>query len=113
MLLVKLGGQNTEDGISELSRAVALNGDLYEARITLGRTLVRSGRAAEAVEHLRRAAELAPPNPEPHYQLAIAYKRLGKITEAAEETEIVKRIHSTRRGKSDNTNSGSSTKDQE
>jgi tetratricopeptide (TPR) repeat protein len=113
VLLIKLGGERTAQGISELSRAIALNGDLYEARITLGRALVRLGRAAEAVEHLRRAAELAPQNPEPHYQLALAYRRLGRTAESAQETAIVQSIHSTRRGENGDAASGAGPKKQD
>jgi tetratricopeptide (TPR) repeat protein len=97
-LLVRLGGEKTEEGIKELVRAIALNGDLYEARITLGRALLRTGRAGESVEHLERAAALAPNNPEPHYQLAQAFRRLGRRAEADKENEIVKQIHAARRG---------------
>ena len=102
VLLVKLGGEKMNEGVAELARAVALNGDLYEARITIGRALVQLGRVAEAVEHLQRAAQLAPRNPEPHYQLALAYRRLGKITEAAEENTLTQKLHSERRGAGDN-----------
>ena len=98
VLLVKLGGEKTKEGIESLARAIALNGDLYEARINLGRALVREGRPGEAVEHLRRAVELAPKNPEPHYQLALAYRRLGKAREAAEEDAIIQKLHAERRG---------------
>jgi Flp pilus assembly protein TadD len=97
VLLVKLDGQLTEEGIKELEKAISLNGDLYEARISLGRTLIKSGRTTEAVEHLTRAAQLAPNNPEPHYQLAIAYRRLGKKAEADQESARVKEINSSRR----------------
>ncbi len=97
VLLVKLGGEQSVEGVNELVRAVALNGNLYEARAALGRALVRANRFGEAVEHLRRAAELAPGNPEPHYQLALAYRRLGRVAEAAAETAAVRRIHDTRR----------------
>jgi tetratricopeptide (TPR) repeat protein len=97
VLLVKRGGADTEEGMKELARAIEINPDLYEARVTLGRALVARGRAAEAVEHLRRAAELAPGNPEPHYQLSIAYRRLGRKAEADAEADIVKRIHESRR----------------
>ena len=84
--------------LKELGRALEINPNLYEARVTLGRALVARGRAAEAVEHLRRAAELAPGNPEPHYQLSLAYRRLGRKEEAAAESDIVRRIHESRRG---------------
>ncbi|HVG32767.1 MAG TPA: tetratricopeptide repeat protein [Pyrinomonadaceae bacterium] len=111
-LLVKLGGDRTLEGTKELMRAVSLNGDLYEARITLGRTLVRLGRAEEAVEHLERAAALAPRNPEPHYQLALAYRRLGKLAQAERENEIVKEIHAARRGNNPETSPGTQSRDQ-
>lgn len=96
-LLVKRGGAEAEEGIRALARAVEIDPELYEARVTLGRALVARGRAAEAVEHLRRAAALAPGNPEPHYQLSLAYRRLGRREEAAAESAVVKRIHESRR----------------
>jgi Flp pilus assembly protein TadD len=98
VLLVKLGGDKINEGIEELARAIALNGDLYEARITIGRALIQQGRLSEAVEHLRRAVELAPKNPEPHYQLALAYRRLGKTQEASEQEAIIQKLHAERRG---------------
>ena len=112
-LLIKLGGERTDEGISELLRAIKLNGDLYEARITLGRALLRKGLAQESVEHLQRAAALAPKNPEPHYQLALAYRRLGKTAEAERENAIVKEIHSTRRGTNAESSPGTGSRDQD
>lgn len=98
VLLIKLEGDKSSEGVDALRRAISTNGDLYEARITLGKTLIRTNRAAEAVDHLIRAAELAPKNPEPHYQLALAYRKLGKKDDAAAEMEIVRKIHEERRG---------------
>ena len=98
VLLLKRGGADTDEGMEELERAVAIDASLYEAHVTLGRILVARGRAAEAIEHLQRAAKLAPANPEPHYQLSLAYQRLGRKDEASAESAIVKRIHDTRRG---------------
>jgi tetratricopeptide (TPR) repeat protein len=98
VLLVKLGGEKMKEGIEQLSLAIALNGDLYEARITIGRALIQQGRPGEAVEHLRRAVELAPKNPEPYYQLALAYRRLGKTQEASEQEAIIQKLHAERRG---------------
>jgi Flp pilus assembly protein TadD len=98
VLLIKAGGADTEKGIEELRTAVRIDPNLYEAQVTLGRALLMEKLTEEAVEHLRRAAELAPANPEPHYQLALAYRRLGFNDKAVEETAIVKRIHETRRG---------------
>ena len=97
VLLTKRGGAGAEEGIRELQRAVSIKPDLYEALIALGRALVSNWRPAEAVEHLRRAAALAPDNPEPHYQLSLAFRRLGRKQEAAEASEAVKRINESRR----------------
>ena len=98
VLLIKTEGDRSEEGLNALQKAAVLDPNLYEARIVLGKTLIHLNRAAEAIIHLQKAAELAPKNPEPHFQLAIAYRKLGKKTEAATETEIVKAIHEKRRG---------------
>jgi Flp pilus assembly protein TadD len=98
VLLVKRGGAETDEGLKELALAIEIDPNLYEARVALGRALLSKGRAADSIEHLRRAAALAPGNPEPHYQLSLAYRRLGRKDDAAAESEIVKRIHESRRG---------------
>jgi tetratricopeptide (TPR) repeat protein len=106
-VLARREGTEGEKGIKELERAVSIDGNLYEARVALGRALLAKGRAAESVEHLVRAGELAPGNPEPHYQLSLAYRRMGLADKAAEETAAVKRIHEARRGS--NARSGTQT----
>jgi protein O-GlcNAc transferase len=98
VLLIKRGGGDAQKGIQELQTAVRIDPALYEAQVSLGRALLTRKLASESVEHLQRAAELAPNNPEPHYQLALAYRRLGQAAKAAEESAIVKRIHEARRG---------------
>ncbi len=102
VLLINLEGENSVEGLNALQKAVKLNGNLYEARVTLGKTLLRLNRLDEALENLKKAAELAPENPEPHFQLSIAYRKVGKKAEAAAETEIVKKIHAARRGVTEN-----------
>jgi tetratricopeptide (TPR) repeat protein len=104
VLLIKRGGADVAKGIDELRTTVRIDPNQYEAQVTLGRALLTQKLPAESVEHLRRAAELAPANPEPHYQLALAYRRLGQNDKAVEETAIVKRIHETRRGDGPQTN---------
>jgi len=97
VLLVKRSADALSEGIRELQNALAIDGSLYEGQVALGRALIRAGRVAESVAPLKRAAELAPDNPEPHYQLAIAYRRLGQKDAADAETAIVKKIHAARR----------------
>jgi len=101
VLLIKTEGDNSDEGLAALKKAVALNDRLYEGQITLGKTLVKLNKTADALPHLKKAAELAPNNPEPHFQLSIAYRKLGERDKADAETEIVKRIHETRRGLSE------------
>ena len=97
VLLLKRGGADAEEGLQELHAALRINPNLYEARVAIGRALISRGRPLDAIEHLQRAAELAPDNPEPHYQLSLAYRRLGRKEEAAAQAAIVKRIHESRR----------------
>lgn len=106
-LLIRRGGADGEEGIKELERAVAIDGNLYEARVALGRALLTRGRLSQSVEQLVRAAELAPGNPEPHYQLSLAYRRLGLSDKAAQETAAVRRIHEARRSPNVNSNANS------
>lgn len=112
VLLIKRGGEDTEKGIQELRLAVRIDPDLYEAQVTLGRVLLMRKLVDESIEHLQRAAQLAPANPEPHYQLALAYRRLGQNDKATEETEIVKRIHARRRGDGAQQNDGAARPNQ-
>jgi Flp pilus assembly protein TadD len=99
VLVLKQGDGKIDEGLRELTRALEINPNLYEARVAIGRTLVARGQPSEAIAHLRRAAELAPGNPEPHYQLSLAYRRLGQDDAARQEAAIVKRINESRRGK--------------
>ena len=96
-LLVRRAGSEGEEGVKELERALAIDGNLYEARVALGKAFMKRGRLTESVEHLVRAAELMPGNPEPHYQLSLAYRRLGLTDKAEQETAAVRRIHEARR----------------
>jgi protein O-GlcNAc transferase len=96
-LLLKQRNVGVEEGEKELNRALEINPDLYEARVALGRSLIARGQPSQAITHLQRAAELAPQNPEPHYQLSLAYRRLGRGDAAAQEAAIVKRINESRR----------------
>ncbi len=97
VLLLKEKGGNSPEGIAALERVLETNGEIYEARIGLGKALVQKENYREALVHLKKAAELVTDNPEPHYQLALAYQKLGMKSEAKAEMEIVKRIHSLRR----------------
>lgn len=57
------------------------------AEFALGRTLLRQGKVAEAVEHLQLAVEQEPEHGEAHYQYGLALSRAGKRTEGAAEIQ--------------------------
>jgi tetratricopeptide (TPR) repeat protein len=98
VLLTKIEGGKSAQAIVELSKAVELKSDLYEARVALGKAFIRAGRFQEAIPHLDVAASLAPGNPEPHYQLGLAYRRLGNSAAAASAAARVNEINASRRG---------------
>jgi len=54
----------------------------------LGKALLSDGQLEEAVPALRKAAELNPDNPNPHYQLARALEKAGNKEQAEEEFQI-------------------------
>ncbi len=72
--------------------------DYADARYLLGKILLSNGAAAEAVDHLERAAQLAPADPNVHYQLGQAYQRLGKSDLAAKEFEMFQQLKAKSRG---------------
>lgn len=63
------------------SAALKYYPDFEEANVGLGRSLIGSGKAAEAVPYLRKAIELNPRDEIPYYQLAMAYKALDRKDE--------------------------------
>ncbi len=78
------------DAIQHFSRATKLYSGFAEAYFGLGRALLASERAAEAIEPLEMAVKLAPDNPTAHLTLATAYQRLGRKDDAAREFALQK-----------------------
>jgi tetratricopeptide (TPR) repeat protein len=64
-----------------LNRALTPDPDVPPARLSLGLLRLRQGRAAEAIEQLRRATELDPQNPLAHYYYAGALDSEGSEAE--------------------------------
>ena len=84
-------GEN-EEAERLLRRAIALNADGFPAYHDLGRLLVKLKKYKEALPILLRGAELNKKDPGVHYQLFLAYSRLGKKAEADEELALFKRL---------------------
>lgn len=65
-----------------LEKCVAERPEYSVAQLALGQLELVGGRIEEAVEHLKKARELAPDNPAAYALLASAYRRRGDVEEA-------------------------------
>jgi tetratricopeptide (TPR) repeat protein len=72
----------TEEGVSELRIAVALDPASARAHHKLGAGLARLGRDAEALPFFERATALAPDIAEHHWRLGEQQRRLGQADKA-------------------------------
>jgi len=79
--------------IEHFARAAQLEPEFTESFIGLGKSLVSAGRAQEAVAPLENAVKLEPQNPNAHYQLSFAYRRLGREQQAQAELAAYKETH--------------------
>jgi tetratricopeptide (TPR) repeat protein len=71
--------------IEHFSRATKFDASFADAFIGLGRSLLESGRNADAIAPLQTAAGLQPDNPVTHFYLGTAYRRAGRIEQANHE----------------------------
>ena len=77
-------GRATGDA-GELRRSIELNPRVPDAHIELGSVLEKQRDYAAAIAAFRRAADLAPKNPIPHYRLSRLYARSGDSARADAE----------------------------
>jgi len=87
--LARKGG-HLPQAIEHYTNATRLNAGLPEPYFGLGRCLLDSDRAADAVGPLETAVRLAPDNPTIHFTLAHAYQELGRKEDAAREFALQK-----------------------
>jgi tetratricopeptide (TPR) repeat protein len=80
------------DARRHAEQAVALDGDLVEARGLLGRILLKQGSAEAAARHLEVAAAAEPRNSSWRFLLGQAYQRLGRTQDAAREFAEAQRL---------------------
>jgi tetratricopeptide (TPR) repeat protein len=82
--LARQAGRDDE-AIAHFTRATHNDVMFADAYIGLGRALLGMGKAEEAIAPLRTAVKLQPDNPVTHFQLATAYRRVGRGAEADRE----------------------------
>jgi tetratricopeptide (TPR) repeat protein len=80
--LLKMDPANTTPPLEELKRAIALNSASAPARILRGKLLLEAGRAGDAVEDLEIARKTSPDSRSATYNLARAYRALGRTSDA-------------------------------
>ncbi|MGH9843748.1 MAG: tetratricopeptide repeat protein [Blastocatellia bacterium] len=92
--LGRLLAQKTQlaEAVSYLKRAVAINPASAMARYQLGSALVKLSRHGEAVDEFIASARLDESYPDPHYQLSLVYRKLGRTGDANREMEIFKKL---------------------
>ncbi len=80
--LLKLDDAKTESALVELNHALELNARSVSARTLRGKLLLEAGRIKEALPDLEVAARIEPGSKAAVYNLARAYRSLGKTAEA-------------------------------
>lgn len=86
---------NVEAAKQRLDAALQLEPQSAEANLLLGKILVKQGRVAEAVIPFEKAVASDPNDSLKHWQLARAYRQLGRQKEADREFAEVQRLKST------------------
>ena len=80
--------QQWDDAIGHYSRAVKLDEGFLEAFLGLGMSLNATGKFSDAVAPLEKYVKMQPPDPAGHYQLALAYARVGLKAEADQQMAL-------------------------
>lgn len=88
-----LQARQWDDAIDHFRRAEDAEPNFTEALIGLGKSLVSAGRPQDAVAPLEQAVRLDPANPNAHYQLSFAYRRVGRDQEAEKELLAYREDH--------------------
>jgi tetratricopeptide (TPR) repeat protein len=93
----ELGEMAREQGdfsgaLEHLNRAVKYHPGFIEAQIAIGRTLLKQGKAKEAVDSLQAVLRADADNKTAHYLLGNAYRSLGDEEASKREFEAYKRL---------------------
>jgi len=81
-----------EGAIQNLSKSVAQNAKNADAQAALGALYLQTGDIAAAARALEQAVLLTPEDAQNHYQLALAYSRLGSSEKAKAQLDLYQQI---------------------
>jgi tetratricopeptide (TPR) repeat protein len=84
--------QSWDEAAAHFTRAAKLDAAFGDAFLGLGESLASAKKFSEAIPPLQTAARLEPQNPAAHYNLAIAYSRVGRKQDAEQEFAIQRRM---------------------
>jgi tetratricopeptide (TPR) repeat protein len=84
--------QQWDEAIQHFSQAAKLDAGFGDAFLDLGVSLVTVKKYSEAIPPLETAVKLEPQNPTAHYNLAVAYRRGGRQTDADREFAIHRKM---------------------
>jgi tetratricopeptide (TPR) repeat protein len=81
--ILEMSRQNYPKAEANFRAAIAMNGNLAEAHVNLGSTMINLQRYEEGVSETQRGIDLNSKEPErAYYNLGLAYEFLGKLQQA-------------------------------
>jgi tetratricopeptide (TPR) repeat protein len=90
--------QQLDEAVQHFSRAAKLDPSFGDAFLGLGAVLISLRKFNEAIPPLETAAKLEAGNPAVHYNLAMAYSRVGRKPEADKEFAIHRQLTQNNKG---------------
>jgi tetratricopeptide (TPR) repeat protein len=84
--------QDWDQAVEHFSRAARLDPSFGDAFLGMGTSLVAARKFADAIPPLESAVKLQPANPGAHYNLAMAYSRVGRKLDAGREFAIHRQL---------------------
>ncbi|MEO6816935.1 MAG: tetratricopeptide repeat protein [Edaphobacter sp.] len=88
-------GNRWDDAIAHFTRASALDVGFSEAYLALGMSLTASGQFARSIPPLEKYVSMEPGDPAGHYQLALAYTRVGNREASARQMVLQRQTAAT------------------
>ena len=90
---IELQQHHVANALVDAKKAVALASDSSEARYLLGRSFLEGGDIPAAIRELETARQFSPNSPRIHFNLARAYSKAGRSTEAQESRAEFERLN--------------------
>lgn len=93
---IAVAAGDPDSAYKHYDRALALNPSEVQAEMGLARLLMEKRKSEEAVKFLAAAVQSDPLNGEAHYRLGLAYRDLGRASDAERELRLFQEIKKTK-----------------